>query len=60
MSGRRKFSELTSKFTEADRRIIEAKKAELRASLPLRPADTAPATDDAWPPPCHFRAFRVK
>ena len=51
MSGRRKFSELTSKFTAADWRIIEAKKAELRADMQLRPADAAPATDDAWPPP---------
>ena len=35
MSGRRPFSELTKDFTPERRRRIEAKKAELRAAMPL-------------------------
>jgi hypothetical protein len=33
MSGHRKFSELTKNFTKEDRKVIEAKKAEMRAAL---------------------------
>jgi len=33
MSGRRKFSELTDQFTPRDRKIVEEKKAKIRASL---------------------------
>ena len=49
MSGRRKFSELTSKFTEADRRIIEEIKAELRAGLPPHPGNARPAPGSSAP-----------
>ena len=35
MSGHRPFSELTKDFTPERRRRIEAKKAELRAAMPL-------------------------
>ena len=35
MSGHRPFSELTKDFTSERRRRIEAKKAELRAAMPL-------------------------
>ena len=35
MSGHRLFSELTKDFTPERRRRIEAKKAELRAAMPL-------------------------
>ncbi|MDE2734787.1 MAG: hypothetical protein OXI72_10375 [Gemmatimonadota bacterium] len=35
MSGRRLFSELTKDFTPERRQRIEAKKAELRAAMPL-------------------------
>lgn len=35
MSGRRPFSELTKDFAPERRRRIEAKKAELRAAMPL-------------------------
>lgn len=33
MSGRRKFSELTEHFTPRDRKIVEEKKAKIRAAL---------------------------
>ncbi len=33
MSGHRKFSQLTKNFTAQDRKVIEAKKAEMRAAL---------------------------
>ena len=35
MSGHRKFSELTKHFTHKDRKVIEAKKAKMRAAMDL-------------------------
>ena len=42
MSGRRKFSELTELFTPEDRKIVEEKKAKMRASLkrPSKPSES--------------------
>ena len=42
MSGRRKFSELTEHFTPEDRKIVEEKKAKMRASLkrPSKPSES--------------------
>ena len=41
MGGRRKFSELTEHFTPEDRKIVEEKKAKMRASLkrPSKPSE---------------------
>ncbi len=41
MSGRRKFNELTEHFTPKDRKIVEEKKAKMRASLqrPNKPSE---------------------
>ena len=45
MSGRRKFSELTEHFTPEDRKIVEEKKAKMRASLrrPSKPSESPKA-----------------
>lgn len=37
MSGHRKFSELTKHFTPEDRKIIEARKSEMRAAMEVEP-----------------------
>jgi hypothetical protein len=49
MSGHHKFSELTKRFTPGDRKIIEAKKAEMRASMDL--AETPGQPEIALDPP---------
>ena len=56
MSGHRKFSELTKHFTQKDRKIIEAKKAKMRAAMdfegspdPLEAVDE-PSSDKASRP----------
>ena len=43
MSGHRKFSELTKNFTAEDRKVIEAKKAEMRAALRAGKPNKGPA-----------------
>ena len=40
MSGHHKFSELTKHFTPEDRKIVEAKKSEMRAETEVEPPST--------------------
>ena len=56
MSGRRKFSELTEHFTPKDRKIVEEKKAKMRASLkrPSKPSESPKA-----PPQTQVRRSRA-
>ena len=44
MSGHRKFSELTKYFTQKDRKVIEAKKAKMRAAMDFEEPPDPPET----------------
>ncbi len=52
MSGHRKFSELTKGFTPEDRKIVEEKKAAMRAALqqPSKSSKVPPAVPKAHEP----------